>query len=360
MKFSYFKYFAIAFLVALGLCSPMKASAKIKLNKTSVKLYVGKKAKLKLKGAKAKKVKWTSKAKKKVSVTKKGVIKAKKPGTVKIIAKYKKKKYTCKVKTGNYATGITLSSANVVSLEQDGYSQISAKVNGTKVLYTGFTYKTSDEKIVTVSSSGQLHGLSQGEAAVTVTTKACNKKGVKFSAVVNVYVSGTKVKVDQVDMPKSSATVTEIYTEGKAETVDVKLKACMEVLGTNSTGSVLKARLLVKDNNKTYTVYLLDKSYTGTIGLNIYGTDLYSSRTLSDLISLITKSKNASYTKTDASGNKLLYLEDNLGNARVSNYKDNALTGEKIEFTLYETDSIVSKYACIVVDGDVRDVVTVK
>lgn len=72
------------------------AKAKVKLNKKKLVLTVGKKAKLKVKGTK-KKVKWYSSKKKIATVTKKGVVKAKKKGTAKIVAKIGKKKYTCKV-----------------------------------------------------------------------------------------------------------------------------------------------------------------------------------------------------------------------------------------------------------------------
>ena len=72
------------------------AKAKVKLNKKKLVLTVGKKAKLKMKGTK-KKVKWSSSKKKIATVTKKGVVKAKKKGTAKIVAKIGKKKYTCKV-----------------------------------------------------------------------------------------------------------------------------------------------------------------------------------------------------------------------------------------------------------------------
>ena len=53
------------------------AKAKVKLNKKKLVLTVGKKAKLKVKGTK-KKVKWSSSKKKIATVTKKGVVKAKK------------------------------------------------------------------------------------------------------------------------------------------------------------------------------------------------------------------------------------------------------------------------------------------
>lgn len=79
-------------------CMPISAYAakKPKLNKTSVKLKVGKTVKLKLKNNK-KKVKWSSANKKIATVNKSGLVKAKKKGKTRIIAKVKKKKYICRV-----------------------------------------------------------------------------------------------------------------------------------------------------------------------------------------------------------------------------------------------------------------------
>ncbi len=74
-----------------------RAAKKVKLNKKSVTIHVGKTVKLKLKNAK-KKVKWSSKNKKVATVNKKGKVTAKKTGTAKIVAKSAGKKYICKVK----------------------------------------------------------------------------------------------------------------------------------------------------------------------------------------------------------------------------------------------------------------------
>ena len=73
------------------------AGGRVKLNKKKVTIKVGGKVKLKLKNAKGK-VTWKSSKKKVATVTGKGVVKGKKRGTVKITAKYKRKKYICKVK----------------------------------------------------------------------------------------------------------------------------------------------------------------------------------------------------------------------------------------------------------------------
>ena len=98
-----------AALLVSGAAAPgvAEAKAKIKISKKKLTLTVGQKKKLKVKGTK-KKVKWSSKNKKIATVTKKGVVKAKKKGTTKIIAKVGKKKYTCKVKVKAKQNTVTI------------------------------------------------------------------------------------------------------------------------------------------------------------------------------------------------------------------------------------------------------------
>ena len=95
------KILAITCVIILSLtyitCFPVNAAniKKIKLNKKSVTIYIGKKVKLKVK-AKGK-VKWKSSNRKIATVTKKGVVKAKKVGRSKITAYKGRRKAICKV-----------------------------------------------------------------------------------------------------------------------------------------------------------------------------------------------------------------------------------------------------------------------
>lgn len=73
------------------------ASGKVKLSKKNVILMKGKTCKIKLKSAKSKKVRWKSSNRKIVTVNKKGLIKARRKGRCLVIAKYRGKKYVCKV-----------------------------------------------------------------------------------------------------------------------------------------------------------------------------------------------------------------------------------------------------------------------
>ena len=97
------RYSKIAVLLSLSILATsiilpvsFASAAKIKLNKTKLKLTVGSTYKLKLSG-KTGKIKWTSSKKKVASVNAKGVVKAKKTGKTTISAVMKGKKYKCKV-----------------------------------------------------------------------------------------------------------------------------------------------------------------------------------------------------------------------------------------------------------------------
>lgn len=90
------KIFYVLLILAICMLMAVPTYAKPKINKKKITLIVGKKAKLKVKGTK-KKVKWSSSNKSIASVSKKGVVKAKRPGKVTIRAKVGKKTLKCKV-----------------------------------------------------------------------------------------------------------------------------------------------------------------------------------------------------------------------------------------------------------------------
>ena len=89
-------FILMTFLLAVLGCGTIRAASAPKLSETSLQLQKGESAILKLKGAKEKRVKWISKNNEIASVEK-GIVKAEGAGTTKIIAKYKGKKYICKI-----------------------------------------------------------------------------------------------------------------------------------------------------------------------------------------------------------------------------------------------------------------------
>ena len=110
---------ALVAMLALGalgavILSPSKAhaAAKLKISSASQKGVKGKTFTLKVKNAGGKKVTWKSSNKKVASISKKGIVVAKKAGTATITAKIGSKKLTCKVKVYGSAKQKALASLN--------------------------------------------------------------------------------------------------------------------------------------------------------------------------------------------------------------------------------------------------------
>lgn len=97
----FFMVMVTCFAVAL-VATPMtsEAAKAPKLSKKTASIVVGKSVQLSVKNTK-KKVKWSTSNKNVATVSKKGMVTAKKTGTAKITAKVGKKKYTCKVTVKN-------------------------------------------------------------------------------------------------------------------------------------------------------------------------------------------------------------------------------------------------------------------
>lgn len=149
----------LALLLAGTAYIPQKASAakKIKLNKKSVSLNIGKKVKLKVKNAN-KKVKWSIKSGKKyISITNKKktsvVVKAKKAGTAKVQAKIGKKKLTCKIKVPKKTKGTSSRKPNTD--KPDGQKPVTGTPGKNVPLPTGATVFTMGSKKLAVGMTEQ-------------------------------------------------------------------------------------------------------------------------------------------------------------------------------------------------------------
>lgn len=104
--------FVLALIFAIGFSPVINVNAKAapRLNYKKITLVQGKKKQLKVRNLKkGQKVKWYSTKKSIATVSKKGVVKAKKKGTAYIVAKVGKKKYRCKVSVRKKSTKKTTS-----------------------------------------------------------------------------------------------------------------------------------------------------------------------------------------------------------------------------------------------------------
>lgn len=142
----FFKGFCIAVLGISLTAFTVQAAGKVKLNKTEVKLAVGKTTTLKVKGTKSK-VKWSTSNKKVATVNQKGKVTAKKAGSCKITAKADSKKYICKVKvTANKPDNPSKEENNPSGTQEEEKISIQELTiqNGDKKIY-GKLYSPSKE-----------------------------------------------------------------------------------------------------------------------------------------------------------------------------------------------------------------------
>ena len=179
-----------------------KKPKKIYLKATSTTVDIKGKVKVsvyKVKPSKASKsVKWKTSNKKVATVSSSGYVTGKKKGTVKITAtskKSKKVKKTIKIKVTNLkAKSVTMSkkSANMYPGQK---SALKATVKGSAGFYNqGVTWKSSNTKIATVDSKGNVTAKAAGKATITATERGGSKKA---TCAVNVVDVTGKVTTDE-------------------------------------------------------------------------------------------------------------------------------------------------------------------
>ncbi|MEE3392579.1 MAG: Ig-like domain-containing protein [Lachnospiraceae bacterium] len=410
-----------AFAVALGMSfypgNAQAAKKKIKLNKTSVELYKGSSATLKLKNKNKtikKNIKWKSSAKKIISVSSNGKITAKKAGKATITAKYKGKKYKCRVRAGNYveSLGLTLDKGTQIlpdgqllsSFTKEGDThKLIAHVGGKKLLYDKVTYSSSDEAIAKVTTDGTITiGSWYGTAVITVTTLGLEKKTkspVSKNVTINIPDPDPLTDPGKVSAPDINAAPlivkTRINNAVSSEAIDTdasveNITATSSAVGKPlSYGIALLKKvksdkntvnaLVVRDGKNTdgsdkyKTLYFIDRS-TSVFNLNAFGIQKSVSLpyngiiNVSDVAGVFHQLRTAGtiYYNKDSAGKKNLRMMFYYGNMQLTKYVNDQPTtdpGNNIHLTFtgnegagtYEPDGYNSGYAVVVAEGDTLD-----
>jgi uncharacterized protein YjdB len=141
----------------------------IKLNKSKLTLYVSDKRKLKVKfkpinATVTDKTKWKSSNKKVATVSKSGEIVAKKAGTVTITATVGNKTAKCKVTVKKPYIKLNKASVKLKSIGKK--YQLKTKVSS-NLKNSTIKWKSSNNKIVTVTEKGELKAIGKGKATIT-------------------------------------------------------------------------------------------------------------------------------------------------------------------------------------------------
>lgn len=180
-------------------------TASIKLDKTSETMYKGEKLKLKA-TANKNKVVWNSSNERVATVSKKGVVTAKKVGKVTITATLNgtNKKAKCSITVGNRVKKVSVDK-NEVTLTKGERFTIKTTVLPSNTLNKSVTYKSNKPSVATVSSKGVITAKEPGNAVITVIAKDGSKK----SATVAVTVEDSVVLVTKVEVDKTEVSLTE-------------------------------------------------------------------------------------------------------------------------------------------------------
>lgn len=215
-----------------------KKPKKIYLKATSTTVDIKGKVKVsvyKTKPSKASKsVKWKSSNKKVATVSKSGYVTGKKKGTVKITAtskKNKKAKKTIKIKVKNLKAKSVTMSKKSMSMFVTKKVALKATVKGSAGFYNqGVTWKTSNKRVATVDSKGNVVAKGVGSATITATERGGSKKA---TCAVKVVAAPDNVTVD-----KDSKTVTVDAIVG-SNAVKARHTYLCYYKGTQANSSVL-------------------------------------------------------------------------------------------------------------------------
>ncbi len=350
-------FFVSAFSILLALScnySTQQAKSNIKLKTKKLNLYVNDTYKFKLK-----KCTYKSSNKKIAKVNKKGKVKAKKAGSVKITIKKKnsRAKAVCRIKVGEHATGIKIVGAATILLKPGQTGTVNAVVSPKNVLYNSVEYTVADSNIVSVSEAGIITPKNSGVTTISVTTKATDKNGRNLSAKVTVVVQedSTTVQDDKVvgdlgnnlgdynnivviktpvptgkptseptteptdkptvptdeptdkptnvptDFPISTPTPapteapTAVPTPTPAQTIEEYVQSIVP-----DPNNPLAASFVVSNSNGEYrTVYLFNKDYSGYMSATIDG---YSYADNKSIMEFLTKLQNETGSVTNSAG----------------------------------------------------------
>lgn len=157
---------AMGFAACFATPNKAYAASKVKLNKTSATLLVGKSTTLKLGGAKASKVKWSS-SKRSVATVKNGKVKAKKTGATTITAKYKGKKYKCKVVVRKLTMSKIKTQYFIGKKYGGSWDQVAVACYKHGKKCKDIKYSSSNKKVVSIDREGFIQARGLGTATIT-------------------------------------------------------------------------------------------------------------------------------------------------------------------------------------------------
>lgn len=304
-----------------------KAAAKPALNKKSATLTVGQTFQLKMKNNK-KAVKWTSSNKKVASVSGSGLVKAKKNGKATVTAKIGSKKYRCfiKVKTLKIKS---IKLQGISSMETDSSARIDASISPSNASNRKLKWKSSNTKVLSVSSNGVLTAKKTGTAVITAAAANGSKKK-----------ASRKITIVEKQVP-SAGNVSAIPVRPKEEAAIEIHSTEIRKLAPNADESVLHAFEYLgfeveKNSYGQYSGYFTVKERKIYLK-NLSGTTIYHE--LGHFLAWLDRSRDqksdfaAVYQKEKSKVNALnkYYITQNSSEYYAESYRDYILAPDKLK-----------------------------
>ena len=178
----------------LNMFAVSEAAAKIKLNETNVVLATKQGILLELKGYKGRAV-WSSSNKKIATVNKHGLVQAKKNGCAVISVKAGKKLYKCKVTVKTVKVKSLKMNRNKMELDKGDKLLLKATIAPSNASNRKVIWKSSNKKIASVNSVGQVTAKRAGAVIIT----AMAKDGSKKKAACRITIKAVKVNSEHLN-----------------------------------------------------------------------------------------------------------------------------------------------------------------
>lgn len=221
-----------------------------KINAKSKTIVKGKKYTLKISGTK-KKVTWKSKSKSIATVSSKGVVTAKKAGTVNIVASIDGIEYTCKVKVVNKG----LAKKSLVMTKGNTYKMVVYDISGTK------KWSTTNKKVATVDSKGKITAKGKGTATIKMKNKSKTYKCTVKVEAPSISVSQKEIVVGTQSTVKVSGT-SKSYKYSISDSNVASISKDGVVTGVQV--GIAKVTVSLDGRKYTQTIKVTDpSSYTG-------------------------------------------------------------------------------------------------
>lgn len=292
------------------------------------------------KSAKTYKLKYKTSNKKIATISKNGIIRAKKKGTVTItaIAKNNKKaKATTKVTVGKVVKTLKFKEGTKKTVTAGKKFTLHPTYSPKKASTKAVTFKSSNKKVATVTSKGKVTAKKAGKVTITATCKDAKGKKAKFTVTVKAAPAPAKVVTPETVKPVVKDNTAEytglvanadkyVLTRGK-QTVEISAAQVKEALGYIADPA---AGFKAWESKENFTLGVLSATGKGaTKTATIKGTSNYDGK----YTATVTKVSDTEYavvaSKLDKNGNK---VKDH--NIKVTVAKDGTVTATSAKYVV--------------------------